>query len=131
MPNNRTARAIIGSAVAIGVVADQLFRTPVWGINLPIAAILLGAAATTIPPLGKRALWPWLASVFFAAMWAVRDAESLLAMDLLAALSLASLPLLQERSIQLKAVELIDLVTAPLRTAWAISAGTLDRKSVV
>ena len=125
MPSNRTARAIIGSAVTIGVVADQLFRTPVWGINLPIAAILLAAAATTIPAPGRRALWPWLASVFFAAMWAVRDAESLLAMDLLAALSLASLPLLQERSIQLKAVELIDLVTAPLRTAWAISAGTL------
>ncbi|MBI4420263.1 MAG: DUF4173 domain-containing protein [Gemmatimonadetes bacterium] len=124
MASARTTTVIAISAVAIGVIADHLFRASVWGINVPLAAGMLAAAGMAMPSADRRPPWPWLAAVFFAAMWAVRDADELLAIDFLAALSLASLPLLQERSVMLRAVDLVELIIAPLRTAWAITIGT-------
>jgi hypothetical protein len=126
MLTSRTASFIIGAALVIGVVADQLLHAPLWGINLPIAAALLAAAGMAVPAEEGRPHWTWLASVFFASMWVVRDAETLLAWDLLAALALASLPLLRERGITLLAVDLIELGISPLRTAWAVTFGTFD-----
>ncbi|MSR06594.1 MAG: DUF4173 domain-containing protein [Gemmatimonadetes bacterium] len=131
MPSTRTTSVILASAVAIGVIADHLFRAPEWGVNVALAAGLLAAAGMAMPSTQGRPPWAWLAAVFFAAMWAVRDDPALLPVDLLAALSLASLPLLSERSIQLRAVDLFNLLTAPLRTAWIISFGTLDFAHVV
>ena len=126
MVTPRSSAVIVTAAALIGLIADQLFRAPVWGINVTIAAGMLAAAGLAMPSQEGRAPWPWLASVFFAAMWAVRDAPLLLLVDLLAALSLASLPLLQERGVRLRAMHLVDLLTAPLRTAWVITFGTLD-----
>ena len=130
MPQSRTTTVIVASAVAIGVIADHLFRAPVWGVNVALAAGMLAAAGMAMPSAEPRAPWAWLAAVFFATMWAVRDAPLLL-VDLLAALSLTSLPLLGERSLQLRAVDLFNLLTAPLRTAWIISFGTLDFAHIV
>src|SRR5207248_9549105 len=121
----RTTTVIVVAAAVIVLLADHLFRAPVWGINVSLAAGLLAAAALAAPSEEGRAPWPWLAALLFAAMWAVRDMSLLLLVDLLAALSLASLPLLRERSVRLRAMHLIDLVTAPLRTAWVITFGTL------
>lgn len=129
MTTPRTTTVIISSAVAIGLIADQLFRAPVWGINVPLAAGLLAAAGIATSEKG-RPPWAWLASVFFASMWAVRDGE-LLAVDFLAALALASLPLLRESGILLRGAGLVELATAPLRSAWAISIGTFDFARVV
>lgn len=123
MPNKNTT-GIIFSALAIGVIADQLFRAPDFGVNLPIAAALLAVAGLSLPRSEAIAPWPWLASVFFASMWAIRDTESLLAMDLLAALALASLPLLREIGVRLREIGLWDLATALPRAAWVVSVGT-------
>ncbi len=125
MISPRTSTIILAATVLIGLIADQLLRAPTWGINVPIAAGLLAAAGLAMPSDEGRAPWPWLGSVFFAAMWAVRDISPILPVNFLAALALASLPLLTERSIQLRAVHLVDLVTAPLHSAWAITVGTL------
>ena len=125
MVSSRTPTLILASAVAIGLIADQLLRAPVWGINVPLAALLLAAAGYAASSEGQ-APWPWLASLFFASMWALRDDEVLLAVDLLAALSLASLPLLKERGIGLRTAGLIELGTSPLRSAWATTLGTTE-----
>lgn len=121
---SRTATVILSSAVAIGLMADQLFRAPVWGVNVPLAAALWAAAGIATSETG-RPRWPWLASLFFASMWAVRDAPPLLAIDFLAALSLASLPVLHERGVLLRTAGLVELALAPLRAAWAASIGTV------
>jgi hypothetical protein len=133
MSQPRTTAVILGAAALIGLLADQLFRAPVWGINVPLAAAMLAAAGMAMPSRSERprAPWSWLASLFFAAMWAVRDAPDLLAVNLLAALALASLPLLEERGIGLRAVDLLELALAPLRTAWAITFGTLQMRHAV
>lgn len=126
----RTTKVIVVCAVAIGLIADQLFRAPVWGINVPLAAALLAAGGIAASEV-RRPHWGWVASVFFASMWAVRGSESLLAVDLLAALALASLPLLREAGILLRGAGLVELATAPLRSAWAISIGTFEFAGVV
>jgi hypothetical protein len=129
MLTSRPTTVIIASAAAIGIAADQLVRTPAdWGINVPLAASLLAVLGAAMPSRDGRTPphWPWLASVCFASMWALRDAQPLLAVDLLAALALASLPLLQQAGIKLRAVPLIDLCFSPLRAAWTASFGTLD-----
>ncbi len=124
MNQTRTTTVILAWAVAIGVIADQLLRAEP-GINITIAAALLAVAGLAMPKTQPRAPWPWLASVFFASMFAFRDTD-LLAVDLLAALALASLPLLGERSIRLRAITLAELVTAPFRPIQAATLDALD-----
>jgi len=119
-----TSTVILVSAVAIGLLADQLARAPVWGVNVPLAASLLAAAGLATAREGRR-FWPWLGSVFFASMWAIRDAQPLLAVDFVAALSLAGLPLLRERGVVLRRAGLVEIALTPLRAAWATTAGTL------
>ncbi|HYV99557.1 MAG TPA: DUF4173 domain-containing protein [Gemmatimonadaceae bacterium] len=123
MRRSRIAPAIVASAIAIGFIADQLLRAPEWGVNVPLAAALL-ALAGIANAKEKRPVWPWLASIFFASMWAFRDDEALMAVDILAALSLASLPLLREAGISLRTAGLVETALAPLRSAWATTIGT-------
>ncbi len=59
-------------------------------------------------------------------MWAVRDGQPLLAVDFLAAVSLASLPLLQEAGSSIRAAGLIDLCLLPFRTARTVVFGAFD-----
>ncbi len=127
---SRTSAAILASSIVIGVLADQLFRASEWGVNVCLAAGLLAAAGLATSREPRRA-WPWLGSVFFASMWAIRDAEPLLAVDLLAALSLASLPLLRESGVTLPGAGLVEMALAPFRAVQAVTIGTVRFGQVV
>ncbi len=125
MDDNRITVIIALAAVAIGVAADYLVRAPEWGINVPIAALLVAAAGITVTTRTRREVprWPWLASIFFASMWAVRDGEQLLAVDFLAAVALAILPLLQAGGVPVRVAGLVDLGLLPFRTARTALVG--------
>jgi hypothetical protein len=124
MNTSRTSVVILSSAIAIGLLGDQLLRAPQWGLNVGLAAGLLAAAGVATSREARRS-WPWLGSVFFATLWAIRDAQPLLAVDLLAALSLASLPLLRESGVALPGAGVVELALAPLRAALAAGMGTV------
>jgi len=124
MGASRVSTVILSSAITIGFLADQLLRAPAWGVNVALAGGLLAAAGIATSRERGRS-WPWLGSVFFASMWAIRDAQPLLAADLLAALSLASLPLLRESDVALPGAGLVELAATPLRAARAITVGTV------
>lgn len=130
MPASRTARTICGAALALGLLGDHLFRVPVWGLNLAVWAIavaghglMLAYTERAAPPAGRRPPWPWLAAAFFAGMWTLRDAPLLLAVDLLAALALLSLPLVQADGIALRAAGAVATLLAPVRAAWHAAIG--------
>jgi hypothetical protein len=124
----RNTSIITASAVAIGVAADYLVRAPDWGINVPIAALLVAVAGLVVTAGNRHESppWPWLASIFFAAMWAVRGGEQLLAVDFLAAIALACLPLLQAAGVSARATGLIDLFLLPLRTVRTMTLEAFD-----
>ncbi len=128
MVATRTTTVVAVAAVATGLAADYLVRAPAWGMNVPIAALLVAGAGMAVTSRdGHRSLrWSWLASLFFAAMWAVRDGEQLLAVDFLAAVSLASLPLLRGAGVSIRVAGLIDLCVLPFRTARAALGGAFD-----
>ncbi|GBC82415.1 hypothetical protein HRbin10_01538 [bacterium HR10] len=134
MTATRSARWLALVALAFGLSGDYLLRAPTWGINVALGLALMAIAALVASMLsvsdrGERqqtARWPWLAAAFFAAMWAVRDAELLLAVDLLAAVSLACLPLIPGGKAGLREAGVLDVVTAAIGTAWRAATGAAD-----
>ncbi|HEX9582213.1 MAG TPA: DUF4173 domain-containing protein [Gemmatimonadales bacterium] len=111
------ARAALITAIALGLLGDQLFRARLWGLNVAIWLSAIAAAALLLaPPEPRRNVWPWLGASFFAAMWAVRDAPLLLAVDLVAALSLLCLPSAQ--AVGLRVAGVVELGAAHLRAGW-------------
>src|SRR5574341_2047635 len=99
-PMNANLRApwVLILALGLGFLGDQLIRAPLWGLNVTLGLVAVCATAATVwlgrqPPKEEtRAAWVWLAAAFFAAMWTLRDAELLLAVDLMAAVALSTLP---------------------------------------
>lgn len=134
------ARAVLVAALFLGLAGDYLVRAPQWGLNVALGLTAMETAALAfslrpaIPnrPRAGTARWPWIAAAFFAAMWAVRDTELLLAADLLAALGLACLPLIPDGEIGLRKGGVLDLAAAMAGTAWrtATSAADLARHLV-
>lgn len=130
----RAVRLLLLTALALGLLGDYLLRAPQWGLNVALG--LTAMAATALAISGRATLdqkdrsetvrWPWLAAAFFAAMWAVRDAETLLAVDLLAALSLACLPMIRGGTAGLRRAGAVDLATAVVDTAWHTVTGGAD-----
>jgi hypothetical protein len=90
-----------------------------------VAGVCAAAAAVWLrrdpDPRDTRRAWPWLAAAFFAAMWTVRDAETLLGADLMAVLALGSLPLAPEAA--RIAARAGDTLVAPLHAAQQAIAG--------
>ncbi|HET9516079.1 MAG TPA: DUF4173 domain-containing protein [Gemmatimonadales bacterium] len=117
-------RLIFVAALALGVLGDLLFRTPVWGLNLTlwIGALALGRHALTSDRI-REPRWPWLAAVFFAAMWLFRDSEMLLAVDLLALLGLLSLPLVVRAGQGLLPSGAAEIIAGPFRSVWHAGIG--------
>ncbi|MCS6818265.1 MAG: DUF4173 domain-containing protein [Blastocatellia bacterium] len=139
----RTIWDLLLLALALGLLGNHLLRAPVWGLNVALGLTAMAAAAFAVslrPALDRFACadrtngkdrsttvrWPWLAAAFFAAMWAVRDSEPLLAMDLLAALALACLPLIRGGNSGLRTAGVVDLVAAAIGTAWRTVTGGAD-----
>lgn len=139
----RTARLLLLAAFALGLLGDHLLRAPVWGLNVALGLTAMAAVSLAVSmrlaldrparadTATKRdrtetARWPWLGAAFFAGMWAVRDSELLLAMDLLAALGLACLPLIGGGNGELRKAGVVDLVAAAVGTAWRTATGGAD-----
>lgn len=118
---------VLALALFLGLLGDQLIRAPLWGWNVSLGVLAVAGSAAALryrrEPVSHehRALWPWLAAAFFAAMWAVRDAEVLLGVDLIAALALWSLPLVPVGT--LAAAGALETLAAPLRTLSAAATG--------
>mgnify|MGYP003860967989 CR=1 FL=1 len=130
---SRAARLLLLVALVIGLLGDHLLRAPQWGFNVALGLATMAAAAFVVsmrlPDQKERSetvRWPWLGAAFFAAMWAVRDSEPLLAMDVLAALSLACLPLIRGGNRGLREAGVADLVAAAVGTAWRTATGGAD-----
>lgn len=96
-PETRLALLTLGAAAALGVLGDAAFRDTEPGINVPLwigglaaAGAALGAAS------GRRVAHRWLViALGFATCFAIRAAEFLLVLDMMAimlALALAGMP---------------------------------------
>lgn len=133
MSASRTAQTVFRAALALGLLGDHLFRAQVWGLNLALwtgAVVLyrLSLSSRSQEEAGKAARhspWVWLATLFFVAMWVVRDAPLLLAFDLLAVLALLCLTLLQAEGVVLPSGGAVVLLAAPARGAVHLAIGGL------
>ena len=133
MSGSRTAQTVFRAALALGLLGDHLFRAQVWGLNLALwTGVVIGyrlmlssrwheEAGTA----ARHSPWVWLATLFFVAMWMVRDAPLLLAFDLLAVLALLCLTLLQGEGVALPTGGAVVLLTAPARGAVHLAIGGL------
>lgn len=129
----RAVRLLLLTAFVLGLLGDYLLRAPQWGLNvaLGLTAMAVAALAFSLRPLDRKDRretppWPWVVAALFAVMWAVRDAEVLLAFDLLAALGLACLPLIRGGTPGLRRVGALDLAAAVIGSAWHTATGGLD-----
>lgn len=138
MSVNRTAPTVARAALALGLLGDHLFRAPVWGLNLALWSVVLVGYLLTLTgrpheeagPAVRPSPWVWVATLFFVAMWLVRDAPLLLAFDLLAVLALFCVALLQVEGVALPSGGAVALLTAPVRGAVHLAIGGLRLASV-
>src|SRR3970282_2819879 len=85
MTTPRRALAVLACALALGALGDYRIRARLWGVNVTRGVVAVAGSALALrrgrqpEPDENRSVWPWLAAGFFAAMWAVRDAEMLFA----------------------------------------------------
>lgn len=133
MTPQRRALTVLACALLLGLLGDYLVRARLWGVNLTLGIVAVAGLALALrrsrqpEPHENRSVWPWLGAAFFAAMWAVRDAQILLAADLLAALALSSLPLVPGATLALAGA--VETVAAPARAAWHAALGTFRAAS--
>lgn len=136
----RPAYRVLAAALALGLIADQLLRAPVWGLNVSLGFLALAVCALLpvwrerpdgIPERISDPPWAWLAALFFAGMWTIRDAEALLAVDLLAALALLGLPVLDARGQALRATGVVETALAPVRAGFQSAFGALSLVTAV
>jgi hypothetical protein len=129
---NATARVtpprLLVAALGLGLATDGLVRAPLWGFNVTLLVTMLTAWGIDAQRLsgdrpGPRMLWPWLGACVFAAMWALRAEEALLAANLLAVIGLLSLPVLGARGVSMAVAGVLDVVRAPLLAAWESVVG--------
>jgi hypothetical protein len=118
MTHTRTlAPAILAAALGLGIAADQLFRTEVWGLNVTIFLIGVAAWGASIGFRARRlsglSYWPWAAASSLALMWVLRETEVILVLNLLAALCLLTLPQTEARGIALASAGAVDLALSP------------------
>jgi len=139
--NRRSAGGVVLAAVAIGLLGQFLFFDAALGINLPIAITVLLAAGWLLRPSGvlprRRDLILPAAAIGFAAFVAVRGDWTLVALDTLAALGLATASLLILRGVAvlfapvtefareagLLAVSILGGIAAPLGSVLSRTAG--------
>jgi len=126
------ATHVVAAALGLGILGDHLIRAPVWGLNVALSAILfaihgitLAWDARTSPATAHASPWPWFAAAFFSGFWAVRDESLLMAVDLVAALALLSLPLVQARGVALRAAGALVTLTAPLMALRDTAVGAV------
>ncbi len=117
-----TPPRLLIAALGLGLATDGLVRAPLWGLNVTLLVTMLTAWGIDAQRLsgdrpGPRVLWPWLGACVFAAMWAVRAEEALLAANLLAAVGLLSLPMLGARGVSVAVAGVLDVARAPLLAA--------------
>jgi hypothetical protein len=118
LPRTRLALSILGLAVALGILGDQLLRAMPWGLNLTLVALGLIAGGTWLVvryrlPASKDAAWLALTAVLCAVAFVRRDSQALQTMDLFALVGVMGLCLLavQGGSVRLRGISSYVLAT--------------------
>lgn len=117
MTDRSRAATALTAALLLGLGADLLLRTTPWGLNAFIWILGLAAAAsltTRASPLDAGLAAPLL---FFAGMIAWSDAPMVTALNVLAAVGLMALPLVEMADRALSRVRTRDLLRAGHRIA--------------
>ncbi len=126
----RLGLGILGAAVALGLLGDLLLRATPWGINVLLwVGLLVGSMAVLAAwrGVGIRGEGRWLALplLFFAALFAWRDSNTLAVINGLAVLISLSLAVLRLRSGRLLVAGLADYFYWGLQAAAHAYAGLL------
>ena len=117
-PRTRLALSILGLAVVLGILGDQLLRAMPWGLNLTLVALSLIAAGAWLVvryrlPASKDAPWLALTAVLCAVAFVRRDSQALQTIDLFALVGVLGLCLLavQGGSVRLRGITSYVLAT--------------------
>lgn len=126
-PRTRLGFTVLGTALVLGLLADQLLRAGPWGVNLTVWALALVAAAVAVARRHRVAVSPdasWLAlSVALAAVAFVdRDSPVLRTLDLLMLAGLLALGALAAQG---------DPVRRRGATAYLLAAGAAAAQTAV
>ncbi len=122
----RLGLTILGLAVPLGVLGDQLLRAVPWGLNLTVCVVALVAAGSWLVhrhriPVSADAPWLALSVLLCAAAFVRRDSLTLRALDLVAlavALGFAALAV-QGASVRLRGISAYAIATcAAAAHAW-------------
>lgn len=85
-PRTRLALTVLGVAIGIGVLGDQLLRAVPWGLNLTVVALaMIGAAVWLVYqyrlPASRDAAWIAVTAVLCAVAFLRRDSPTLHVLD--------------------------------------------------
>jgi hypothetical protein len=120
-PRARISLNVLGLALALGVLGDQLLRAMPWGLNLTLVALaMIGAASWLVVrhqlPASKDAAWVAVTAVLCAIAFVRRDSNALKVLDVGALVGALALFMLaaQGASIRLRGISayIIATVTA-------------------
>ena len=122
------ATAIAAAAGVIGLLSQFLFYRQGIGLNFPLAVVALLAAAWFVPERPIRIpattdVWLPLAAVALSAFVALRDDPTLVALDLLGSVTLATLAIASFGGMTVVTRPFLAIVTLGARTAVAALAG--------
>jgi len=117
-PRAQVSLTVLGLAIALGVLGDQLLRAMPWGLNLTLVALAMIAAAAWLVvrfrlPASKDAAWVAVTAVLCAIAFVRRDSQALKVLDvgvLTGALALFMLAA-QGASIRLRGISTYVLAT--------------------
>jgi hypothetical protein len=123
----RVGLALVGSGLALGVLADALLREAPLGANAFLWVVALSAIAGVLllwqrQPVGERA-WLAVVTVVFSGLLVWRDSHWLAALNVLAAAVAGSLAVVRAPSVRTTAAGVTDYVAAGAGAAWAAASG--------
>lgn len=107
LPRTRLALTVLGLAVAIGLLADQLLRAMPLGLNLTLVTLaLIGAGAWLVMhyrlPVSKDAAWLAVTTALCAMAFLRRDSQVLHTIDVFVLLVVLGLTLLSVQGAQVR-----------------------------
>ncbi len=128
-PRARISLTVLGLAVALGVLGDQLLRVMPWGLNLTLVALaMIGAASWLVVryrlPASKDAAWVAVTAVLCAIAFVRRDSNALNVLDVGALVGALALFMLAAQGASIRQRGLSAYVIATVATAAHVWFGT-------
>jgi hypothetical protein len=128
--HTRIGLGVLGAALGLGILGDQLLRATPWGPNVVVWIAALALACFAIArwqtvPLTGGGRWLIVPALFFAGALAWRDSATLRAINLLTLAGLLALATVRTRAGRLRVAGLVEYAADGLLAGWSIVAGTL------